>query len=99
MINKRQKTTKLALALAMALVLPVVTSAQGLFQRGITDEDYYGFDGTGKQTSMFNRSVIQPNGIIDNQTFGQSPIGSGIVILLAVGAGYATLKRRKGDEQ
>jgi hypothetical protein len=99
MINKRQKTTKLVLALAVALVLPVVTSAQGLFRHGIADEDYYGFGGTEKQISMFNRSVIEPNGIIDNQTFGQSPIGSGIIILLAAGAGYATLKRRKEDKQ
>lgn len=99
MIYKRQKTTKLILALTVALVLPVVTSAQGLFRHGIADEDYYGYGRTSKHTSMFNRSVVEPNGIIDNQTFGQSPIGSGIVILLAAGAGYATLKRRKEDEQ
>lgn len=89
----------LALALAVALAWPVGATAQGLFQRGIADEDYYGFGGTEKQTSMFNRSDVQTNGIIDNQTFGQSPIGSGIVILLAAGAGYATLKRRKEDKQ
>lgn len=86
----------LALALAVALALPVGATGQGVFQRGSADENY---DGAEKQTSMFNRSDVQTNGIIDNQTFGQSPIGSGIIILLAAGAGYAILKRRKEDEQ
>jgi len=99
MINKRQRTKKLALALAVALALPIGVTAQGLFQRGVTDEEYYGFGGTERQNRMFNRSTIQTYGVIDNQTFGQSPMGSGIVILLAAGAGYAILKRRKEDEQ
>lgn len=99
MINKRQRTKKLALALAVALALPIGVTAQGLFQRGVTDEEYYGFGGSEKQNSMLNRGDVQTYGIIDNQTFGQSPIGSGIIILLAAGAGYATLKRRKEDKQ
>ena len=98
MINKRQKTKKLVLALVVVLAWPVGATAQGMFQRGVSDENYYDFNGTEKQNSMLNRSDVQTNGIIDNQTFGQSPMGSGIVILLAAGAGYATLKRRKEDE-
>jgi len=38
-------------------------------------------------------------GIINNQTFGQDvPLGSGLVLLMAAGTGYALLKRKE-DEQ
>ena len=76
-----------------ALVLPISTWAQGgAFQRGITDESYY----TDEPTGLFGNRSVQPTGIIDNQTFGQEvPISSGIIILLAAGAGYAALRRKE----
>ena len=96
---KKQKGARLALAMTALSLLPMGAFAQeGLFQRGVTDEAYYGFGGTKENNSFFNRNV-ETIGIINNQTFGQEvPVGSGLFILLAAGAGYAILKRKE-DEQ
>ena len=86
----------LALSLAMLVALPAVATAQGLFQRGIADEEYYGFGGTEKTTGMLGNRGEQTTGIINNQTFGQDvPLGSEIIVLLAAGVGYAVLKRKE----
>lgn len=82
--------------MAVALSLPIGVAAQGLFQRGVTDEIYYGLGGAEKTTGMFGNRGVQTTGIIDNQTFGQEvPLGSGIIVILAVGAGYAVLRRKE----
>ena len=90
----------LSMALIVAMSLPISASAQeGLFDRGLSDEDYYGFGGTEKTTGVFGDRGVQTTGVIDNQIFGQDvPLGSGIIVLLAAGMGYAAL-RRKEDEQ
>ena len=46
------------------------------------------------QDGLDNQGFGATNGGITNQTFG-APLGSGLLILLAAGAGYATLKKRK----
>ena len=96
----KKKGKALVLSLAMLVALPIGASAQeGLFNRGLSDEDYYGFGGTEKTTGVFGDRGVQTTGIIDNQIFGQDvPLGSGIIVLLAAGMGYAAL-RRKEDEQ
>lgn len=80
-------------------LLPMGAFAQeGLFQHGVTDEAYYGFGGAKENNSFFNRNV-ETIGIINNQTFGQEvPVGSGLFILLAAGAGYAILKRKEDEK-
>ena len=83
-----------------ALVLSANTlSAQGgLFKRGaVAEENGYGYSGH-SQNELLGRSG-GTEGIINNQTFGQNvPLGSGAVILLSAGIGYALLKRKE-DEQ
>ena len=84
------------LSLAMLVALPIGASAQeGLFQRGVSDEIYYGFGNANKNTGLVgNRDAT--TGIINNQIFGQpAPLGSGVLLLLAAGAGYAALKRKE----
>lgn len=44
----------------------------------------------------FGGIFVQPDDIT-NQTFG-TPVGSGLFILLAAGAGYATLKNKKRNK-
>ena len=99
--KKRQKTARLALAMTAMSLLPMGTFAQegGLFQRGVSDEAYYGFGNETEKTELLGHRNVQTMGTINNQTFGQPvPLGSGIALLLAAGAGYAMLKRKE-DEQ
>ena len=94
-----KKATVLSMAMAFAMAIPLGASAQeGLFQRGASDEAYYGYGGSKNNTGFIgNRDAT--TGVINNQIFGQPvPVGSGLVILLAAGAGYAILKRKE-DEQ
>ena len=89
----------LTLSLAMLAATPIGVFAQeGLFQRGMSDESYYGFGGSTEKSGLLgDRSVA--TGTINNQTFGQSvPLGSGVIILLAAGAGYAVLKRKEDEK-
>ena len=66
----------------------------GMLGRGETEEGGY---------ALFNQQFgINENGGYDlhNQTFGQdddAPLGSGLLILVAAGAGYA-LKKRKNNK-
>ena len=98
--KKRQKTARLVLAMTLMSLLPLGAFPQeeGLFQRGVNDEAYYGFGGTADKAGLLgNRS--ETTGTINNQIFGQPvPLGSGVLLLIAAGAGYAILKRKE-DEQ
>ena len=90
----------LSLAMAAALSLPLVASAQeGLFQHGVSDEVYYSFGNSKDNTGFLGNRSTQTTGVINNQIFGQPvPLGSGFVILLAAGAGYAALKRKEEEK-
>ena len=90
----------LSAAMAAMSLLPMGTFAQdGLFPHGVTDEVYFGFSGAKENQGLFGLRSVETTGYIDNQTFGQTvPVGSGVILLLAAGAGYAILKRKE-DEQ
>lgn len=97
----KQKTKAIVLSLAMAAIsLPLEVSAQeGLFQRGVSDETYYGAGSEKETLGVFGHRDEQTTGVINNQIFGQPvPIGSGVFILLAAGAGYAALKRKEDEK-
>ena len=99
---KRVKLKRRAfVVLVAALVLSANTlSAQGgMFKRGaVAEENDYGYF-SHSQNDLLGRSGGETEGIINNQGFGQEvPLGSGAVILLAAGMGYALLKRKE-DEQ
>lgn len=75
----------------LALSLPFSVLAQGgLFQRGDGNTDQNsGLLRNGEAiSSLTNQGFGATNGDITNQTFG-TPLGSGLFILLAAGAGYA----------
>ena len=90
----------LVLSLAMLAALPIGAFAQeGLFQRSMTDETYYGFGSYYDNCGLFGNRNATTLGTINNQTFGQPvPIGSGMIILLAAGAGYGILKRKEDEK-
>lgn len=100
---KKLKMTKKALMLSLAMLVaaPIGAFAQeeGLFQRGVNDEAYYGFGGSTEKSGLLGDRSVQTTGTINNQIFGQPvPLGSGVLLLIAAGAGYAALKRKE-DEQ
>ena len=102
--NKRKlKAIGLSMVLAAGMMLPASVSAQeevaetggGLLGYG----KLFGSDG-----SLFNSRSGIPIPIDDedegltNDPFGNSPLGSGIAILIGAGLGYVALKKKE-DEQ
>ena len=84
---KKQKTLKalvLTAVLAFGMLLPMTTNAQndGFFRN--LNEDYDNRDG---------ETIITGSGIT-NQQFG-APLGSGLLVLVAAGAGYVALKKKE----
>lgn len=92
--------------MAVMLALPLGVIAQsGMLNRGSVDKQ---FENGGE--SMFNRSESVSGNIsnqgfggtesgITNQTFGETPLGGGLFILLAAGAGYAAMKGKKRNKK
>ena len=72
--------------------------ASGLLNQGFgaTSGDFtnQGFGST--QGGVDNQGFGGTQGGITNQTFS-APLGCGLLIMLAAGAGYATLKKRKSN--
>ena len=94
---RNRKTKKKALVLSMALVagllVPAEMSAQGLF-------------GGPQPTSNDNQSMLnsgnrgggmewQGGGMTTQDPTQEAPLGSGLLVLVAAGAGYAALKRKE----
>ena len=87
---------KIALTIAIVLGFGLTTFAGpnggGLFQRGITDEEYYGAG------YYFNRETGAPmlpvHGSEDNEN---APLGTGIAVLTALGAAYLVGKKRREE--
>ena len=85
---------KLALTIAIVLGLGMTTFADpnggGLFQRGVvSDEEYYGM---GYRDNLM--PVLPYHNLNENQ---DAPLGSGIAVLLGLGAAYLVSKKRKED--
>jgi hypothetical protein len=94
--TKSLKAIVLSLGLA-ALMAPATLNAQinhGLLQNPYKTE-------SGKNHGMMNsrgdRTEVSNSGSFYNEEFG-APLGSGVLLLLAAGIGYATLKKKE-DEQ
>ena len=101
MRKTKTKTIMLSMAMAIAMTVPVGAMAQkeGLFQRGTSDESFYGNGSTKEATGMLGNRSVEATGQINNQVFGQPvPLGSGVLLLLSVSAGYAILKRKEDEK-
>lgn len=83
---------KLALTIAVVLGLGLTTFANndgGLFQRGAS-EPTYGLFRDGEERLL----VVPGHGETDNMN---APLGSGVAVLLGLGAAYMVAKKRKED--
>ena len=96
-MNKQTKFKVLVLSMAMAfgMLSSVTASAQG--------DGFFGGDSFGGDRLLEAEWYLSNNGIgqfaadwaIINNGIGQAPIGTGLLILTAAGAGYAALKRKR----
>ena len=90
----RNKNIVLAMAMAVGLLLPMTMFAQndGFFRGG---GDYINRDG-GASGDIVNQGFGDNGGnTVTNQSFGEAPVGSGLLILTVMGAGYAALRRKR----
>lgn len=91
---------KLALTIAILLGLTMTTFADGgLFQRGYNAKNgfsgytYFGAKDLGERDGELVATPLLPShGEVDNQP---APVGSGIALLVGLGAAYLVGKRRK----
>ena len=87
------KTITTAMALMLMLLLPYGASAQ-ISEGGLFNTDFYN-DQTERQGLLQNRDVVI-SWSFTNLSFGEpAPLGSGLAILLAAGAGYAVVRRKR----
>jgi len=91
---------KLALTIAIVLGLSLSTFANpnggGLFQRGIVDEEYYGMGYYNNGMRTTDAPMLPNHGLPENQD-ADGPLGSGIAVLLGLGAAYLVGKKRKEE--
>ena len=88
--NNKMKTLVFSLGLAAMTLTANNLNAQNDGSRGLF--------GRGDITESSNRDG-ETSFTVNSQDFGQNvPMGSGIVILLAAGEGYAALKRKEEQQ-
>lgn len=92
----KMKSVVFAVAMSVGLLSSMTTLAQsdGFFRGG---GDYMNRDGSGPSGDIVNQ-VFGDNGgnTVTNQSFGEeAPLGSGLLIMIAAGAGYTVLKRKR----
>ena len=102
--SKKKKSFVFSLLVAAGLMLATHLSAQtqdrpgGLFGKQTEEAQKGLMDRTGyfAYSDITGQGFGATNGEITGQTFGQNaPLGSGLLVLLAAGAGYSVFKSRK----
>lgn len=102
-MDKKKKNLALSLVVAVGLLLPSNLPAQeqngrpgGMFGEAVPTESN-GLLGRSESTAggyFTGQGFGATNGNITGQTFG-APLGEGLFVLLAAGAGYVTVKSKK----
>lgn len=105
MDKTRKKTIVFSILVAVGMLLFVNQSVQAQDRPG----GLLGYDGDAENHSFFGKGRSLFSWAIDEEDFGANdgdinvedfgtPLGSGILVLLTAGAGYATLKSKKQNE-
>ena len=87
---KKQILT-IAIILGLGLTTFAGPNGGGLFQRGITDEEYYG---AGNWRGVNDVPLLPIHEQEGNQ---DAPLGSGIAMLLTLGGAYLVAKKRNEE--
>lgn len=85
---------KIFLAIAIILMMGISISAQNdFFFRSYNEDGYNNRDSWGQD----NPGIIVPNGDTPGEYSGDepAPLGSGLLVLTALGAGYAVTRKKK----
>ena len=97
-----EKTTKLkvfvlSLAMALGMLSPATVLAQGNDNLLQFDNNDVGRSDFATNWALYNSSFGNGGYNLNNQTFGSepAPLGSGLLILTAIGAGYAAVRRKR----
>ena len=85
----------LALLLGLALLLPLSANAQ-YYKGSLLNDDP---TAEWKKESMIHRDATITWTISNNNFGSQSPLGTGIAILVGAGLGYVALKKKREDKQ
>ncbi len=111
MFKRKKKTLLLSLAMAALMLLPLTINAQykehqfGLQEWGQTSllgrQDGGNRSGGSSENYDLHNQQFGSGYDLYNQTFGQqsAPVGSGLLILAAAGAGYALRKRKNNSKK
>ncbi|MBO2523165.1 MAG: hypothetical protein CW336_04805 [Bacteroidetes bacterium] len=93
----RLKAFVLSLAMALGMLLPATMFAQRNDNLLQFDDNDVGRNGFATNWALYNSSFGSGGYNLNNQTFGQdpAPLGSGLLILTAIGAGYAAVRRKR----
>ncbi len=84
-------TIAIVLGICLSSFAQRIGAGGGLFQYGaISDEEYYGAGYY--ELDRLNAPLLPYHNMTENQN---APLGSGVVMLLGLGAAYAAAKRRK----
>ena len=93
--NKKRKAIVLSMVMAFLLLLPLTMTAQYDESRyGL--QPWFGSSMMGKENGGGNRD--EGIALSGAESENPTPVGSGIIVLMAAGAGYALLKRKE-DKQ
>lgn len=98
----------LSLGLATALLLTTNVNAQGILGN-LLDDYYTEQDQSSRNGGVIHKSTSDANhdggmkwsdgGMIAQDPTEQSPLGSGLMLLMATGVGYAIVKSKNGKEE
>ena len=89
----KKKALVFSMALAAGLLMPMTMNAQSDGSRGIFDR---GFEAS--ESNRGGGMEWQGGGMTPQNPNEEAPLGSGLMLLVAAGAGYAALKRKE-DKQ
>ena len=89
----KKKALVFSMALAAGLLVPTTMNAQSGGSRGIFDR---GFEAS--ESTRDGGMEWQGGGMTPQNPNQEAPLGGGLLVLMAAGAGYAALKRKE-DKQ
>lgn len=84
-----------AIILGMGLTTFANPNGGGLFQRGIADEEYYGMGYYNNGVRSGNTPMLPNHGLSENQDGDETPLGTGITLLLGLGGVYLVANKHK----